>query len=114
MLTKDEQDFVLELIDRLIDRLPETPPQVPSSSPNEEYTSWPEKFLQLAYRNAYKKVLFNVTLKSKSETQKCCEFCIKLEKPACPVKSADPWSRWGNYCNEFESKQSHILSDSDS
>lgn len=33
----------------------------------------------------------------------CCQNCEKHEKPECPVKTADPWSRYGNWCNEYSS-----------
>lgn len=36
------------------------------------------------------------------EKGKCCEYCIKHEKPECSVKNAEPWSRWRNFCSEFE------------
>lgn len=32
----------------------------------------------------------------------CCAYCLKFETGECPVKSASPWSRWGNWCNEYE------------
>ncbi len=32
----------------------------------------------------------------------CCQYCIKFEQPLCPVKTASPWSRWGNFCNAYE------------
>ena len=35
------------------------------------------------------------------ESGMCCEYCLKQETSECPVKTASPWSRWGNYCNEF-------------
>jgi hypothetical protein len=31
----------------------------------------------------------------------CCQYCIKFEQPSCPVKTASPWSRWGNWCNAY-------------
>ena len=34
----------------------------------------------------------------------CCEYCIKHEKPECPIKDASPWSRWDDYCGKFEAK----------
>lgn len=39
------------------------------------------------------------------ESGMCCEYCLKMETSECPVKTASPWSRWGNYCNEFERKE---------
>lgn len=38
----------------------------------------------------------------------CCEYCIKHEKPECPVKNADPWNRWENFCNEFKDSKNQI------
>jgi len=38
----------------------------------------------------------------------CCEFCSKHEKnKRCPVKDASPWSRWKNFCSEYE-KGNHL------
>lgn len=34
--------------------------------------------------------------------EKCCGICKKFEKSNCPVHSANPWSKWKNYCNEFD------------
>jgi hypothetical protein len=31
----------------------------------------------------------------------CCQYCINFEQPLCPVKTASPWSRWGNWCNAY-------------
>lgn len=31
----------------------------------------------------------------------CCVYCFKFETKDCPIKTADPWSRW-NYCSSFE------------
>ena len=39
------------------------------------------------------------------EKGKCCEYCVKHEKPECPVKNAEPWSRWKNFCSEFEENE---------
>lgn len=32
----------------------------------------------------------------------CCQYCIYFEKPECPIKEASPWSRWGNWCSEYQ------------
>lgn len=32
----------------------------------------------------------------------CCQYCIKFEKSACPIKEASPWSRWGDWCSQYE------------
>lgn len=32
----------------------------------------------------------------------CCQYCIKFEKSACPIKEASPWSRWGDWCSKYE------------
>jgi hypothetical protein len=37
----------------------------------------------------------------------CCEFCRKKETDECPVTSASPWSRWKNFCSEYE-KGNHL------
>ena len=29
----------------------------------------------------------------------CCQYCVHFDKGDCPVKTASPWSRWGNWCN---------------
>ena len=39
------------------------------------------------------------------ENGKCCEYCTKHEKPECPVKNAEPWSRWKNFCSEFDKNE---------
>ena len=31
----------------------------------------------------------------------CCQYCINFEQPLCPVQTASPWSRWGNWCNAY-------------
>ena len=31
----------------------------------------------------------------------CCQYCTEFEKHSCPVKSASPWSRWGNFCSAY-------------
>jgi hypothetical protein len=38
----------------------------------------------------------------------CCAACRYFESKRCPVKAAEPWSRWGNYCSEFQNKQGEI------
>jgi len=37
----------------------------------------------------------------------CCEYCVKrddvgMRSAECPVKSAEPWTRWGSWCNSYE------------
>ena len=32
----------------------------------------------------------------------CCQYCIHFEKTSCPIQNASPWSRWKNWCNEYE------------
>ncbi len=32
----------------------------------------------------------------------CCQYCIMFEKSACPIKEASPWSRWGDWCSQYE------------
>ena len=32
----------------------------------------------------------------------CCQYCKHFEQNECPVKTASPWSRWGNWCNVYE------------
>lgn len=32
----------------------------------------------------------------------CCELCKKHGTDNCPVKEAAPWSRWANFCSEFQ------------
>jgi len=32
----------------------------------------------------------------------CCALCRWFELPGCPVSSASPWSRYGNWCNVYE------------
>jgi hypothetical protein len=32
----------------------------------------------------------------------CCEFCRKVRTEECPVESAAPWSRWKNWCSEYQ------------
>lgn len=32
----------------------------------------------------------------------CCAYCLKFEKRACPVKTADPWRKWRDYCGQYE------------
>lgn len=31
----------------------------------------------------------------------CCEYCAKIETPACPVQTASPWNRWKDFCGEY-------------
>jgi len=31
----------------------------------------------------------------------CCQYCAKYLHIDCPVKTASPWSRWGNWCNAY-------------
>lgn len=38
----------------------------------------------------------------------CCEFCKKQESSLCPIESASPWSRWKNFCNEFEDEEGDL------
>jgi hypothetical protein len=33
----------------------------------------------------------------------CCDTC-EYQENDCPVKTADTWSRYGNYCNEYRVK----------
>lgn len=40
-------------------------------------------------------------IKNKS-FDKCCVICEKFETGDCPVSSADPWSKYKNYCSEFK------------
>ena len=47
------------------------------------------------------------------EKGKCCEYCVKQEKPECPVKNAEPWSRWKNFCSEFEENEKASMCDSE-
>lgn len=47
------------------------------------------------------------------EKGKCCEYCTKHEQPECPVKSAEPWSRWRNFCSEFEGNEKAAMCDSE-
>jgi hypothetical protein len=47
------------------------------------------------------------------EKGKCCEYCVKHEKPECPVKNAEPWSRWKNFCSEFEENEKAAMCDSE-
>lgn len=37
----------------------------------------------------------------------CCEYCTKQETKDCPVKRGVPWSRWKNFCSEFEHKETN-------
>ncbi len=39
----------------------------------------------------------------------CCEYCDKFNTGSCPVVTADPWSRWKDYCGEFRKKGKTIL-----
>lgn len=32
----------------------------------------------------------------------CCQYCVHFETIECPVRTAAPWSRWKNWCNEYE------------
>lgn len=32
----------------------------------------------------------------------CCEYCTHQLERDCPIKDASPWSKWGNFCNNFE------------
>lgn len=32
----------------------------------------------------------------------CCQYCCKFETNECPIKTASNWSKWGNWCNEYE------------
>ena len=32
-----------------------------------------------------------------------CVLCSKQEQSECPVKTASPWSKYYNFCNEYES-----------
>jgi hypothetical protein len=38
----------------------------------------------------------------------CCGFCAKFERRECPVKGASPWSRWQNWCSEYEPDPAQI------
>jgi hypothetical protein len=31
----------------------------------------------------------------------CCQYCIHFEQSSCPISTASPWSRWGNWCNVY-------------
>jgi hypothetical protein len=31
----------------------------------------------------------------------CCAYCRHYERPACPVKTADPWSKFKDFCGEY-------------
>ena len=31
----------------------------------------------------------------------CCQYCTKFEGE-CPIKNASPWSRWKNFCSEYD------------
>jgi hypothetical protein len=33
---------------------------------------------------------------------KCCASCATFDRKECPVKNADPWSRWKDYCSNYE------------
>ena len=32
----------------------------------------------------------------------CCAYCLRFETSRCPIKTAEPWSRWQNWCNAYE------------
>ena len=32
----------------------------------------------------------------------CCQYCQHFETSECPVQTASPWSRWGNWCSEYQ------------
>lgn len=40
----------------------------------------------------------------------CCEYCIKQETNDCPVENASPWSRWNNFCSEYENDNGRTIS----
>lgn len=46
----------------------------------------------------------NKTAPDAIESKMCCDCCTKMETKECPLVSASPWSRYGNYCNEFRRK----------
>lgn len=31
----------------------------------------------------------------------CCQYCIHFEQSSCPISTASPWSRCGNFCNAY-------------
>ena len=41
----------------------------------------------------------------------CCEFCTRMEGGGCPVITANPWSRWKNFCSEFSNVDSESITE---
>ena len=35
----------------------------------------------------------------------CCAYCAKFNTAQCPIITANNWSRWKNFCNEYESQK---------